>query len=144
MTRVAVDFEWQPVGEINLHGTRPAFPLLPEGPGLYRFTFEWPDQRAPEVYIGETDRLRRRAQHYRTPGSTQRTNMRMNKKLVEALRTGSRVSCAVVTDALISLDGAKPRQLDLARKTSRLIVENAALEVVISQRAADPVTDLCS
>lgn len=139
MTRVAVEFEWQAAGAISLDGTRPAFPRLPDAPGLYRFTFEWPD-RVPGIYIGETDGLRRRAQNYRTPGPTQRTNLRVNRELVEALQAGVRVSCAMVTAASISLDGAQPRQLDLARKTGRLILENASMAAAIAEREADPVS----
>jgi len=137
MTRVVVDFNWQSAGEISLDG-RPVFPALPVAPGLYRFTFEAPGA-APRVYIGETDELRRRAQDYRTPGATQRTNVRMNKELVDAIHGGSRVWCAVITAASISLDGASPRLLDLTRKTSRLIVENAAMAAVIAERESDPV-----
>ncbi len=69
MNRITVEFAWQPIGHIRLEGGRPAFPTLEERPGIYRFTFEWAD-RPPGVYIGETDRLRRRAQLYRTPGPT--------------------------------------------------------------------------
>lgn len=137
MTSVAVDFEWRTAGDIRLDG-RPVFPVLPSAPGLYRFSFETPNQ-APRVYIGETDQLRRRAQHYRTPGATQRTNMRMHKELVDAIRGGARVTCAAITAAAISLDRGPSRPLDLSRKTSRLIVENAAMAAVIAERLADPV-----
>jgi len=41
-----------------------SFPLAPEVPGIYRFDL------GELVYVGETDRLRRRFQHYRTPGPT--------------------------------------------------------------------------
>jgi len=81
MTLVAVDCAWQPVGPMQLEAGRLVFPRLVEGPGLYRLTFDWPD-RARGVYIGEADDLRRRAQHYRTPGATQQTNIRMNQALV--------------------------------------------------------------
>jgi hypothetical protein len=42
---------------------------------------------------------------------------------------------------MISLDGAPPRPLDLSRKTSRLILENAAIAAVIADRETDPVDD---
>jgi hypothetical protein len=137
MTEVVVAFEWRSAGEIRLDG-RPIFPLLPSGPGLYRFTFRAPG--APErVYIGETDDLRRRTQNHRTPGTSQRTNVPMNQEIVDAIRVGERVSCAVMTTATIALDGTPHRPLDLARKTGRLIVENAAMAAVIAEREADPV-----
>jgi hypothetical protein len=137
MTRVAVQFEWRSAGEIRSDG-RPVFPSLPVAPGLYRFAFEAPGA-VPRIYIGETDELRRRAQHYRTPGPTQRTNVRMNQELLAAIRSGSRVRCAVITTALISLDDGAPLSFDLSRKTGRLIVENAAMAAVIAAREADPV-----
>lgn len=137
MTRVAVEFEWRRVGDIWSDG-RPAFPALPVAPGLYRFTFESPGA-APRVYIGETDELRRRAQSYRTPGTSQRTNVRMNQELLEAIQSGARVWCAVVTEAFISLNGGASQPLDLSRKTGRLIVENAAMAAILAEREADPL-----
>jgi hypothetical protein len=136
VTRVAVVFEWQAAGEVMLDAARPRFTDLPSVPGLYRLTFEGHD--VSRVYIGETDNLRRRAQRYRTPGAAQPTNVRMNKELVEALAAGGRVSCATVTEAGISLDVGEAKPLDLSRKTSRLIVENAAMAAVIAAREADP------
>lgn len=137
MTTVRVDFAWQPVGPLVLEGRRPVFPQLPETPGLYRFTFEWRG-RARGVYIGETDGLRRRAQHYRTPGPTQPTNVRINGEIVAALEARVTVSVSVITRAAISVDGRPPRDLDLSRKTSRQIVENAAMAEVIAEHEADP------
>jgi hypothetical protein len=138
MTRVTVTFDWQPVGVLRLEGGRPGFPPFADAPGLYRFTFEWPD-RARGVYMGETDRLRRRAQHYRTPGAGQQTNVRMNKELVAALTAQIGVTFAIVTTASISIDGSPPVALDLTRKTGRLIVENAAMAAVIAEREEDPM-----
>lgn len=137
MTRVTVEFEWQPVGEIRLEGTRPVFPLLPAVPGLYRFSFD-PASGQRRVYIGETDNLRRRTQHYRTPGATEPTNLRMNRELVDAISVGTRISYSTITTATISIDDRAPRALGLARKTSRLIVENAAMAAAIAARAAGP------
>jgi hypothetical protein len=137
MTRVSVEFDWSSAGEITLQDGRPTFPRLPEGPGLYRFTFEGGDQ-ARAVYIGESDGLRRRAQHYRTPGATQRTNLRMNKEIVEALAGGFVVTVATITSASVAIDGNASRPVDLSRKTSRQIVENAAMAEVIGLREADP------
>lgn len=95
MTRVAVEFEWQPVGEVTLVDGKPRFPSLPRAPGAYRLAFYVPDAAA-RVYIGETDDLHRRAQNYRTPGPMQRTSLRMNQELVDALTRGVRVSQATV------------------------------------------------
>lgn len=58
---------------------------------------------------------------------------------MEAVTAGVYVSCATVTSATISVDRGEPRPLDLSRKTSRLIVENAAMAAVMAERDADPV-----
>lgn len=58
MTRVAVSFEWQPLGEVILIDGKPRFPSLPRSPGAYRLRFQVPDAAA-RVYIGETDGLHR-------------------------------------------------------------------------------------
>ena len=138
MTRVAVEFDWQPTGEVTLVDGKLRFPPLPHAPGTYRRAFHVPGT-ATRMYIGETDDVRRRAQHYRTPGPTQRTSLRMNQELVDVLTRGVRVSQETVMAATISLNDGPWRSLDLGRKTGRLIVENAAIAAVLAERAADPV-----
>lgn len=80
--RVSVIFSWSSLGPVGLDSGRLAFPRAPERPGIYRLDL------GDRVYIGETDRLRRRFQHYRTPGPSQRTNVRLNKATVEVLDRG--------------------------------------------------------
>lgn len=137
MTRVTVQFAWRPAGVLGLRGGLPAFSPLPNDPGLSRLTFEWSDRPAG-VYIGEAVELKRRGQHYRTPGKREKTSQRVNKELIAALSARVQVSIAVITKAELILDDASPVPLDLERKTSRLIVENAAMAAVIAARAADP------
>jgi hypothetical protein len=136
MTRVAVEFAWRAAGNLRLEADKPVFPVLDDVPGVYRFTFESPE-RPRRIYIGETDRLRRRAQHYRTPGPTQTTNLRMNEEIVVELRRGVPLSFAVITAASLAIDDASPVPMDLSRKTNRQIVENAAMAEVIAEREAD-------
>jgi hypothetical protein len=138
MTRLTVDFDWRHVGDVGLIDDRLEFPALSSTPGVYRLTFDAPTG-PPRVYIGETDNLRRRGRNYRNPGPTQRTSLRMNTELVAALTAGIRVSQAIVVGPTISLNGAPARPLDLSRKTSRLILENAAMAAVIADRETDPV-----
>jgi hypothetical protein len=138
MTRLSVEFDWRLVTEVGFADGKPEFSALPTTAGVYRLTFHTPGG-APRVYIGETDNLRRRGRNYRNPGPKQRTSLRMNKELVAALTAGVRVSHAIVVGPTISLDGAPSRPLDLSRKTSRLILENAAIAAVIADREADPV-----
>ena len=130
MTRLTVSFERRLVGLVALDSSRRlVFPTLPEAPGLYQFSVE--DQGGSSgVYVGETDTLRRRAQHNRTPGARQPTNLRSNAELAEALGRGVRVGVAVVTAATLDLDDASPRALKLDLKSNRLIVENAAIAAI--------------
>jgi hypothetical protein len=100
------------------------FPLLPGEPGIYQFRLLGLGESA--VYIGETDNLRRRSANYRNPGSGQPTNIRLNERIRSHLQAGGKVELSVATEARLELDGA-PSPLSLARKASRLLVENAVL-----------------
>lgn len=118
--QVTVGFAWRVLGEVTLEAERLRFPLVDEVPGLYRF------QLPGRVYVGETDRLRRRFQHYRTPGLRQPTNIRLNAAIKAALEAGGRVAVEVVTEATIDI-GRGPEVLDLSSKAARLLVESAAI-----------------
>lgn len=131
--RIAVDFSWVDLGPIALEAGRLRFPQAPEVPGIYRFGM------GDRSYIGETDRLRRRFQHYRTPGPTQSTNLRLNALMTEMLANGKPIMAAVVTAVEAEIDGARC-QLDLRNKEARLLVESAAL--VASRELGQSVENL--
>jgi hypothetical protein len=118
--RVAVDFKWRALGLIRVEAQRLRFPDVADVPGIYQFNL------GDRLYIGESDRLRRRFQHYRTPGVGQPTNIRLNVVMSELLVQGSAVDVAVITSASVEVDG-RESPLDLTRKSARLLVENAAL-----------------
>ena len=118
--RVTVSFEWQAFGAMRVEDGKLRFPAAPEAPGLYRFDL------GDRVYIGETDRLRRRFQHYRTPGPTQPTNVRLNAVMLALLGEDRTIEVCVITSAEVDIDGQR-HLLDLTRKAARLLVENAAL-----------------
>ena len=128
MTQVKISafFEWKPVGQIQLDNDgKLVFPKTSATPGLYRFDIA--DPNGPATYIGETDQLVRRFQHYRTPGPSQRTNLRLNALMRSALSEDMTISLATVTDEIcISLDGDE-RIADLTRKPERVLLEHAAL-----------------
>ena len=56
------------------------------------------------VYVGETDRLKRRLQHYRTPGPSQRTNVRLNELMRMVLQAGGQVGVHVIEGASVEID----------------------------------------
>jgi hypothetical protein len=74
-------------------------------------------------------------QHYRTPGVSQPTNLRLNMLLKEALGGGSVVTVSYLTAAKVRLDAAP---LDLSWRSGRLIAEQAA----IAAAALEDVSDL--
>ena len=121
---------WRQGGPITLDAQGGiAFPELPWVPGAYRMTLSGaPGQGRPRVYIGETDLLQRRMAHYRNPGPTQSTNIRMNAALRKHLSTGGVASMAFIADTVARTDDEQPLvPLDLSRKAARRLVENAAL-----------------
>lgn len=118
--RVTVDFVWREVGPIVVEAGRLRFPEVPESPGVYRLDL------GQTVYIGEADRLRRRFQHYRTPGVKQPTNIRLNARMLGLLAEGGSLALCTLTTASIEVDGHRA-PLDLRHRAARLLVENAAL-----------------
>ncbi|MGN7437583.1 MAG: DUF7662 domain-containing protein [Alcanivorax sp.] len=117
---------WQPLGKVILEQGRLSFPRVDIIPALYRFRIRRAD--CPEaVYVGETVNLRRRFGNYRNPGASQKTSLRINSVLTQALENGAEISISVITqDAWID-DGSGQQVLDLSSKVSRCFLENAAI-----------------
>jgi hypothetical protein len=128
---VTVKATWREGGPITLDAQGGiTFPELPWAPGAYRMTLTGaPGQGRPRVYIGETDLLQRRMAHYRNPGPTQSTNIRMNAALRKHLASGGVASIAFIADALARTAGEEAPlvALDISRKAARRLIENAAL-----------------
>lgn len=131
MTRLAVDFAWRELGDLELDAAgRLRFPGVAREPGLYEFWVAREDER-PGVYIGEADDLRARFQGYRTPGPGQATNRRLNASLRQDIGRDATVTIFVVTAARVQLDAVEWRDLDLSRKNQRLVVEQAAIAAIL-------------
>jgi hypothetical protein len=119
-------FSWVPVGAVTLDEQQKVrFPKTGAQPGLYRFEIISVD--GPTQYIGETDQLSRRLQHYRTPGPSQQTNLRLNALLVEHLKRGDRVSLSAVTEGVTASCAGREHHVDLSVKSERVLLESAAL-----------------
>jgi hypothetical protein len=134
---VRVVFQWSSAGMVELDaGGKPVFAPLEDEPGLYRLTLVGGVAGTPpQVYIGETDNLRRRlSSNYRSPGPSQQTSLRVNALLRSHLAAGGQVDLAIATVAVVHLHGGE-QVLDLRRKAGRLLAENAAL--VLAQVTAD-------
>ena len=120
MTQISVQFDFTKIGKVSLEGGKLRFPKAPEVPGIYRFKIR------EKIYVGETDQLGRRFQHYRTPGPSQPTNIRLNGSITAALSEGFEVEVSTIEAATILIEGVTS-PLDLSRKSSRLLVESAVL-----------------
>ena len=117
---------WQWAGQVALVNGMLVFPKVPDAAGVYRFTLDaatgiW-------VYVGQSERLRGRFQHYRTPGGPgerRTTKFRLNKLMLATLSAGGRVTVDVATQAAdVDGDGTSV-VLDLNQKTVRSRVERA-------------------
>jgi hypothetical protein len=128
-TSVSIKAKWRDLGELSLdHANKLKFPRASELPGLY--CFDLINQHA--TYVGETDNLMRRLQHYRTPGPSQLTNIRLNALLSDALRDLSeRISIRICEGAKIVI-GHQERAADFRKKFERVLVEHAILVAAVS------------
>jgi hypothetical protein len=124
--KVSVEFEYQRAGDVTMakDGTL-LFPSLPAIPGMYRFRLLGPSE-AISTYIGESDNLRRRSAHYRNPGPTQKTNLRMQAQLRTHFERGGTVEFSMVTTATLAV-GRDAMPLNLSLTAHRRLLENAAL-----------------
>jgi len=115
---------WVALGNVRLDREgRLVFPAPTHAPGLYRFRLIGP---AASVYVGETDDLHRRFAHYRSPGPSQRTNVRMNEHMRTHLQSGRPVSVETCTETWVEV-GSEREALDLSRGSHRVLAEEEAL-----------------
>lgn len=133
-----VTFSWQQLGNVFIdQKDRLAFPRTPISPAIYRFMIK--KGKTCEFYIGETDEISRRLQHYRTPGVTQRTNRRLTTLMKDCLGKGGSVEVAIIENANMSAISSET-PLDLSDKLQRRLIEHAA--IVSAQLANDDVLNL--
>lgn len=136
---MTVGLEWRIMGPVELDGNGSLrFPAMPIEPGIYRFALSGRERSS--VYIGEADNLKRRMQHYRTPGPTQPTNRRLNAELRRVLVADGRVEVSVATDARLEVDGHKA-SANMRHKAYRVLAEHAALVSAI-EVSSDTVINL--
>ncbi len=123
--------EWRELGRITVGlGGTIVFPDMPGQPGLYRMTFTGaPAQARPRVYVGQSDNLRARAAGYRNAKNpSQTTNVRLKAAIQRHHAEGGLVLLAVSVRVKFEHPEASGlSQLDLSRKSNRLLAESAAL-----------------
>ena len=95
-------------------------------PRVYRFTLS--DPAGKRVYVGESQRLPGRFQHYRTPGGPgeqRTTKFRLNRLMLDALTAGGQGTIEVATQAEAVAGGGTRAALDLSQKAARQRAEHA-------------------
>lgn len=135
---MTVSWPWQPGGQVQLVNGMLVFPPVPDVAGVYRLTFSDEDGQRTAVCIGQSQTLRGRFQHYRTPGANRRqTTGRLNQVMVETLEAGGRIAVEVVTQAQVAAGDGPLMPLDLSWEAGRTLVERAA--EVNERTAGSPV-----
>ena len=125
--RGTLRINWMSLGQAAVDSAgKLKFPNLSTMPGLYRFSVQKSDG-LKAVYIGETDNLQRRFAHYRNPGPTQPTNLRLNILFKQLLSDGAQIEISVVIeDAWINWGGSETIA-NFSSKNVRRLFENFAL-----------------
>jgi hypothetical protein len=134
---VTVMWDWRLAGQVTLAEGKLVFPRVPDVAGVYRLTFFDSAGARTGVYLGEADLLLRRFQHYRTPGASQQTNLRLNQVTVNTLALRGRVTVEISTGADVVADNGVTGPLNLSWKAARVLVEHAA--EVAERTAGGPV-----
>ena len=121
-----MEYGWCHLGRLRRdQGGGLLFPSMGFVPVVYRFRLfdigpEW-------HFFGEASEPRRRFQQYRTPGSGQRTDLRLNVLFREHLDSGGEVEIDTVADGVELASGGRPAPVDLNDAAMRSFVESAAI-----------------
>jgi hypothetical protein len=123
----ALRVEWEIIGSVTLDQKgKVSFPKAPSSSGLYQFRVERLDGSEGR-YVGESDDLNRRFGHYRNPGPTQPTNLRMNALFKELLTHGHSIKVAIATGGAWILRNNREELANLNEKHMRRLFENFVL-----------------
>jgi hypothetical protein len=128
MLNCLLRLQWKSAGTLTQDKDgRIRFPKLSAAPGLYQFKiFRSDGTRA--VYVGETSDIQRRFAHYRNPGPTQQTNIRLNAMFTELLLQGAKIEIEIVTDGAWTIwNSGNEVKADLSKKAVRRLFENFVL-----------------
>jgi hypothetical protein len=124
--KTTLRLKWETWGSVRMDSKgKLRFPVFSWGPNLYRFSIEKANGSRVE-YIGETDDLKRRFSHYRSPGPSQPTNRRMNSLCKEVLSEGGKIEIDLAEEAWIELNGVEKRA-NFHSKNMRRLFEYFAL-----------------
>ena len=120
--------QWKRAGRIrrSIDGRTLQFTKVENDPGVYRIMFE-ADRVSRQVYIGESEDRRRRAQAYQRGRAGQGTTRRVHDALKETLRQpGATARFQVAREPAFKVRG-RLVPLVMTSSFNRRMVENAAL-----------------
>ena len=124
--QLSLEMQWRTLGPLGVDADGAVlFPAAPNVPGLYRFRLT--GKGGATHYIGETADLRRRFQHYRKPGPTQQTNIRINHFLLKHCAAGDQAELDIIVGDVVLVLGKDSAQADLSDRPTRRLLEHAAL-----------------
>lgn len=125
LLEIRLGMTWRVLGRVIIDKGKPAFPVVGSGPAVYRFLLT--EANTQQQYVGETSNLARRFGHYRNPGPTQWTNLRINEVFRNALAARGSIDIFAVTEsAWIELNGDR-HPADFSSRIVRRLFENAAI-----------------
>lgn len=128
--KIQVECTWTEAGPVVLLDGRLKMPPLSAEPGVYQWVLRHAGRE--RRYVGEAENLARRFQHYRTPGPSQTTNLRMNDRARRVLEAGGEVIVLIASSStIIRMDASEPA--DLRSKHVRCLIENATLVDVLAE-----------
>jgi hypothetical protein len=127
--QLRVEMSWETVGQVTVEDGLMLTPPMPEAPGVYQWVFHHDDH--DRHYVGEADNLDRRFLHYRMPGSSPSTNLRMNESAIRVIGAGGSVDILLARNIVFSgddIDGVA----DLTSPFARRFIKNAALIALVA------------
>ena len=91
-------------------------------PAIYRWSIKRSDKTL--IYIGETERLDRRLNHYLKPGPSQKTNQRLRELFDKELISGASIGLDVLSFESFVINGREYSSEKLWEKEVRCFLEN--------------------
>jgi hypothetical protein len=126
-----VEVTWDHAGEVSMTGPTLVTPTMPTTPGVYQWVFR--HEGRERRYVGEAVNLARRFAHYRSPGPSQATNLRMKDRAIRVLSADGAIEILTAVSARFVVDGTAVEP-DLASPFARRFIENAALVALLASK----------
>lgn len=99
------------------------------GPAIYRWAVFTGKEIPTAVYIGETENLARRLNHYVNPGPKQSTNIRLNRYLVAEVGKGSKIELHTLNFLPFQVNGIPISAAQMEKVYVRRMIENLLLSL---------------